>query len=177
VFGGLDAPLAQGTDLPLNVQVTARGLSAPRLRLVSADEGVFTASGGTVRGIAPGFASLLMLAPGDIVVDFLTLSVEPADGLRIHRAVDGGGTYGTPIAAKVQLLVGDDDTFSVHPYAGETRLLGAIPATWKVDGDAVQILDEGVIEKRRIVARAPGTVTLEAEGLGLSAGVTLEVLP
>ncbi len=175
-FAGLDAPLAVGAKLPLSVDVTAKGFSAPPLTLASANVRVFDVQGHTAIGKAPGFASLLVFTPETLVIDFVTLSVEKPTELRVHRMTKDGAVEALPMPTKIQLLVGDDVSFSVRPYFGERHLLGDIDATWSADDALVKLVDSGTPAGHRVVARSSGTTTLHAAALGLEAKLTLEVL-
>lgn len=175
-FDGLDAPLAMGAKLPLSVDVTAKGFGSPPLALASASSRVFDVQANTVVGNAPGFASLLVLTPENEVLDFVTLTVAKPTELRVHR-VTNGAVEAAPLPEKIQLLVGDDVSFSVRPYLGERRLLGDVDAAWSTDGALVRLVDSGAPAGHRLVAREAGTTALHVAALGLEAIVTLEVLP
>src|SRR5215211_6302130 len=69
---GLDGPLAVGAAVRVNVIVTFQGAATPPTRLVSSHLDILAVEGSSVRGIAEGNATLLiMLADEDVVIDFL----------------------------------------------------------------------------------------------------------
>src|SRR5262245_25846106 len=51
---GLDAPLAVGARLPVDVRITARGISAPKMTLEAARADVLSVEGGALVGKTPG---------------------------------------------------------------------------------------------------------------------------
>ncbi|AUX39655.1 uncharacterized protein SOCE26_010500 [Sorangium cellulosum] len=172
---GLDAPIATGASLPVDISVASQGSASPPLTFLSGDDGVFTVRGVRLDGIAPGVASLLVMT-GGIVVDFFHVWVETPDALFLHRH-DGGGLDPGDLPGRIQLLVGDELVVSAEPYRGPQRLLGEADATWTSDPEVVQILDEGALHRRRLVARAAGATTVEVRALDLTTTLELEVLP
>jgi hypothetical protein len=173
---GIDAPIATGATLPINVSVTSEGSAAPPLSFVSANPGVFTVDVDRIHGQGPGVASLLVTTTGDLVVDFLNVFVAEAESMRLHQ-VGAGGLETSTLPPAMQMLVGDDLTLVLAPHAGAQRLLGEVDATWDADAAVVKLLDEGTPGSRRVIATAPGKTTLTAEALGITAQVTLEVVP
>lgn len=173
---GIDAPIAKGAILPIDVTVTSEGTTTPPLSLVSANPAIFTIDEGRLLGIAPGLATMLVTTEGDLVVDFLHVWVAEADAVRLHRKTQAG-LETAPMPASMQLLVGDELTIVAAPHKGGQRLLGDIGATFTADPAIVKILDEGVPGSRRVVAQAPGKTTFTAEALGITVSTELEVLP
>ncbi len=173
---GIDAPIARGATLPINVSVTSEGSAAPPLSFVSANPGVFKVDVDRIHGTGPGVASLLVTTTGDLVVDFLNVFVAEAESMRLHRLGASGLETGA-LPPAMQMLPGDELTLVLAPHAGAQRLLGDVDATWDADGAVVKLLDEGIPGSRRLVATAPGKTTLTAEALGITAQVTLEVVP
>jgi len=172
---GLDAPLATGASLPVDVSIASQGSASPPLTFVSADANVFSVSGVRLNGIAPGLASLLVMTNGT-VLDFFHIWVETPDALLLHRHTGEGVEVGD-LPGRMQMLVGDELIVSAEPYRGPQRLLGEAEATWTADPDVVQLLDEGALHRRRIVARAAGTTAVVVSALDLTATLELEVLP
>jgi hypothetical protein len=172
---GLDAPIATGASLPVDVSITSQGSAAPPLTFISADPTVFTVSGIHLDGISPGVASLLVMT-GGTVVDFFHVWVQTADTLLLHRRTAEGVEVGA-LPEHVQLLVGDELVISAELYRGAQRMLGDAEATWTADPSVAQLLEDGDRNERRVVARAAGTTTLEVGALDLAAAVELEVLP
>ncbi|EYF07856.1 hypothetical protein [Chondromyces apiculatus] len=173
--GGIDAPIATGASLPIDVNVTSQGSAAPPLTYVSADSSVLTVRGVHVDGIAPGVASLLVMT-GGMVIDFFHVWVRTPDAVHLHHRSDEGVEVGD-LPGRVQLLVGDELRLSAELYAGPQRLLGEAESTWTSDAEVAQILEEGARHRRRLVGRAPGLTTVEVEALGLSTTLDVEVLP
>ena len=173
--GGIDAPLATGASLPINVSITSQGSASPPLTFVSADPAIFTVSGVHIDGISPGVASLLVMTGGS-VVDFFHVWVQGADALRLHRHTAEGVEVGD-LPERVQLLIGDELFLSAEPYAGAQRLLGHTETAWTADAEIVQLLEDGSRNRRRLVARAAGTTTLHVTALDQTATLDLEVLP
>lgn len=172
---GLDAPVATGASLPVDISVGSKGSASPPLTFQTADAGVFTVSGFRLNGIAPGMASLLVMT-GGTVIDFFHVWVETADAILLHRH-NGDGLEVGDLPGRMQLLAGDELILSAEPYRGPQRLLGEAETTWTADPDVAQLLDEGAPHRRRLVARAPGTTTVEVSALGLTTTLELEVLP
>ncbi|GAC1351426.1 MAG: hypothetical protein NVS3B20_05510 [Polyangiales bacterium] len=175
-FDGLNASIAVGSDLSLNVVVTTQGAATPPLTLGSANEAVFAIDGHRLHATAPGMSTLLMFAPNELLVDFLALTCESATAVQLHRGTPLG-VEGAKVTGTIQLLVGDSIGFMVRPYAGDRMLLGDFDASFSADPAIVRILSEGKRSARRVVPRAPGTTTLEAKALGFAASITVEVLP
>jgi len=173
---GIDAPIAKGATLPIEITVTSDGSTTPPLSFVSANPSVFKIDDGRVFGLEPGLASLLITTTGDVVIDFLHVWVAEADAVRLHRSTTAGFEI-APMPSSMQLLVGDEMTIVAAPHRGAQRLLGDIDATFDADPAILKILDEGVPGSRRVVAAAPGKTTLTTEALGIEVVVALEVLP
>jgi len=175
-LSGIDAPIAKGATLPIEVSVTSEGSATPPLSFVTANPSVFRIDDGRIHAIAPGLASMLVTTEGDLVVDFLHIWVAEADALRLHR-LTRGGLQTSPLPASMQVLVGDELTLVAAPHRGAQRLLGELDATFDADPAVVTLLDEGVPGSRRVVASAAGKTTVSVSALGIQAAVDLEVLP
>lgn len=171
----VDAPLAVGARLPLDVTLTVPGSAAPLVTLHSANADVFDVDKGAIRARGPGVASLLLLTDQATVVDTVALWVAAATTLKMQRKRDSGID---PLAlpGKIQLVVGDDLVFAAVPYQGDRRLLGTLDAAFSVEGGGVKLVDQGVPDARRVLARAPGTVKLIARAASLETSLELEVI-
>lgn len=176
VVAGFSAPLAEGATVPVDVQLDLQGSAAPTLELVSGNPEVFEVEGQRLRGARAGVAALLVMAPGELVLDFLHIWVAQPSALLLHRRSEGGAETG-PLPGKVQLLQGDELTVSVEPYARSQRLMGELESTWATDPAVVEVLENGAFNQRRLVARAPGATTLQVSALTLDTSLELEVLP
>jgi hypothetical protein len=174
---GLDAPVAVGARLPVDVRVTARGVSSPRMTLEAARADVLAVEGGALVGKAPGWSSVLFVNDDGLVMDFLTLNVTPAERVEIYRLTEGGGVEASPLPAKIQLAIGDDFEIAVKAFSGATRLLGELDATWTLDQDIVTILDTGRPASRRLRVKQAGTSTLTIDAGGFNKTIALDVLP
>jgi len=175
---GLDAPLAVGARLPLDVKITARGVAAPELRLESARPDILAVDGAEVRGEAPGWCSILVAGTDQVVLDFFTLSVAEPDRLEIYRLTDDGAPEASPLPTRIQLAPGDDVELTVKAFRGPTRLLGDLDALWTLDGAAVgTLLDAGKRASRRLRLKAPGTVDLRITSGAWARTLSVEVLP
>lgn len=175
---GLDAPLAVGARLPIDVRITARGVSAPKMTLEPARSDVISVESGALVGKASGWSSVLFVNDEGLVMDFLTLNVTPAERVDVYRLTEGGGVEASPLPAKIQLAEGDDFEIAVKAFSGATRLLGELDAKWTLDvPDLATVLDTGRPASRRIRVKKPGTGTLTIEAGGFTKTISLEVLP
>jgi len=175
---GLDAPLAVGARLPLDVRITAKGVSAPKMTWEAARADVLSVESGALVGKGPGWSSVLFVNDDGLVMDFLTLNVTPAERVEVYRLTKEGGAEATPLPAKLQLAEGDDFEVAVKAFSGETRLLGELDATWTLDvPEVATVLDNGRPASRRLRIKKPGTGALSIVAGGFTKVVTLEVLP
>ncbi|MBX3188905.1 MAG: hypothetical protein KF819_17935 [Labilithrix sp.] len=174
---GLDAPLAVGARLPLDVRITARGVAAPKIALEAARADVLEIRGAELVGKAPGFSSVLFSGEDGVVLDFVTLSVALPDRLELYRLTDDGAPEASPLPEKIQLAPGDDLELSIRAFSGATRLLGDLDAAWEVDGAIGTLLDAGRRASRRLRVKTPGLGTLAITTGGSVKTLTIEVLP
>lgn len=174
-ISGLDAPIALGATLPVDVRVTAMGSAAPPLALSSGNPAVLAVDGNRITGAGRGIAALLAIAPDGRVVDFLHLFVAQPDSLELRRKTPEGVAT-TAMPSRMQLLVGDEMGLVATPALATVRLLGEIEAAWSVEGESVSLLDEGIPNQRRLVAREAGIATVRVEAIDLATEIELEVL-
>ncbi|MDI1482030.1 hypothetical protein [Polyangium sp. y55x31] len=172
---GIDAPIAKGATLPIQVSVTSEGAATPPLSFVSANPAVFKIDDARIHALSPGLASMLITTEGELVVDFLHVWVAEADALRLHR-VTTGGLQTSPLPAAMEMLVGDELTLVASPHLGPQRLLGELDAQFEADPAVVLMLDEGVAGSRRIVAKAAGETNVTVKALDIEVAVALTVL-
>jgi hypothetical protein len=170
---GLDAPLALHGSLVLDVDLQVSGSGAPRLALEAVDPTVLAVAGTEITATGAGVSALLLHAERE-VVDFTHLFVAAADHVALERA---DGEDAAPMIGPIELLPGDELTLVPRPYLGALRLLGRSPVEWSVSGDGVALLADGTPERRRLVARAPGTAMIAVEAFGFATELTVEVLP
>ena len=175
---GLDAPLARGARLDLVLDLRLNGSSGPPVTLRAATPEIVAAEGTRVLGAGEGAAAILVAGPGGQVLDFLHLWVREADELRPVRTTEAGATVG-PIRAHATLVVGEDLLLHFEAFGQGQPLLGQFPIEWTVEGDAAQIVEDTLVGRYRLIARAAGAarVAAYAPTLGLEAALTLEVLP
>jgi hypothetical protein len=174
---GLDAPVAVGARLPVDVRITAKGVSSPKMTLEAARSDVLSVEGGELVGKSPGWSSVLFVNEEGLVMDFLTLNVTPAERVEIYRMTEGGGVEASPLPAKIQLAIGDDFEIALKAFSGATRLLGELDGTWTLDQDLLTLLDTGRPASRRLRAKSAGTAKLTIEAGGFTKTIDLEVLP
>jgi hypothetical protein len=172
---GIHAPLAVGGVLPLVVQLDLPGSTAPPLRLEAVTEDVFRVEEFSLVGLKPGLAALLVIGPEETVIDFIHLWVEQPDRLDLARR-NGDGVVIGKLGQRLTLLVGDEILFSVQPISGSQHLVGEFAVEWEGGADVVRVLPAGIDGWQRLVARAPGTVSLVGSTLGLTRSLEVEVL-
>jgi hypothetical protein len=170
---GFGAPLALGGRQKLVLDLDAAGASAP-LGLRSADPDVVAVDGEDVIGTGEGVAALLITADKSTIVDFVHASVVEPTRLGLHREDDG---LGDELTSPVELLPGDELVISAHAYRGSERLLGQAATEFSVDSAAVSLLRDGADDRRRLVARAPGSATVKVTSFGFEATLSIGVLP
>jgi hypothetical protein len=176
VVEGLEAPLAVGATLPVRVDLALQGSAAPPLTLETVDPAVFTVAGDRLTGMGAGTSALLVLAPERRVLDFLHVWVAAPAEAALQRWTDDGRALGE-IEGALQLFVGDELILSPVLFSGLQRLSGSAPASWTADAALLAMADAGIAGRRRFVARQPGKTRIEAQVLGLSAAIEVEVLP
>lgn len=181
--GGLNAPIATGAKLGLGVDTQIAGSGAPPTTLESVNPDIALVEAGVLTAFQPGMVGLLMNGPNGAVTDFIHVFIADPDDLRLIRFNDAGIPLGA-VRDDATLLVGDEIYVVVEAFADSQPLLGLFKTTWTVDvteGDPDQppliVVDDLVFGWFRIVARAPGTVTLNAEALGITKTLNIEVLP
>ncbi len=170
----VDAPLAVGASMPISVNLNVAGGGQPPLDLVSTDTTVFTVAQETVMGVGPGLATLLISSEGE-VIDFVAVWVQKPTAISVSRLSSSEADIGE-IPGDLGLLVGDTITVAVGPVGSNQALTGTAPTTWTVaDPTIVTALDEGVVGRANLVARAAGTTTVTASAFGLEQSFTVEV--
>jgi len=173
---GIDAPVAVGATVPLDLDLAIRGGSGLNLTLVSADTEVVDTVGYTLTGVNEGISAVLLTTPEGAVLDFFHVWVYRADGLRFHRMTEEGQDLGV-MTGRCEMVAGQELILDVVPHAGVHRLVGNVEAAWSTDASNVSVLDEGVDGRRRVVARQPGTAVVTAELDGTSVELEVEVQP
>ncbi len=174
---GLDAPLAVGARLPLDVHITARGVAAPKLLLEAARAEVIGIEEAELVGKSPGWSSVLVAGEDRLVLDFFTLSVVAPDRLEVYRLTKDGAPEASPLPGKIQVVPGDDMELTVKAFSGATRLLGDLDATWSIDGGVATVLDAGRRASRRLRVKNAGNASLVIKTAASTKTLALEVLP
>jgi hypothetical protein len=172
----LDAPIALGSTLELDVRYQIAGSSGPPTVLETADPAVLTIEGSHLKAVGAGASAVLFIGPDKVVLDFLHLWVEPATELRILRYSSAGTLIGR-VQNAVKLLVHDELLVSIEPFAKGQPLIGNFKLESNVAGNTVAIVPDSVSGFHRVVARSPGTSQIKLSALGLSIDWTIEVLP
>lgn len=180
---GLDAPLAVGARVPVDVRVTARGVAAPKLVHQSARSDVLLTEGNELVGASPGWSSVLFVTDDGIVLDFITLRVANPERLELYRLDTNGSVEPTPLPGRIQLAPGDDLELSVKAFAGATRLIGDLAVQWSIEGATPEgrpvavMLDAGRRASRRIRVKEPGSSIVHVVAGTFDKVISLEVLP
>jgi hypothetical protein len=170
---GLTAPLAVGATLSVDLVALGAGQALPAAVLESARPEALEVRGTELVPLAPGVTALLLSAEDGGVIDFFHVASEAPDALAFVRADDP-----RRIETAIQLLVGDELVLVAAPSRAGQRLAGEVEAEWSVGAsETVALLTTGQSGERRLVARAPGTATVQVAALGLSSSLVLEVLP
>lgn len=174
---GLDAPIALGGTLEIQIDYKLAGSSGPPTTLETANPAILKSEGkGRVTAVGEGMSALMFVGPNDAVIDFLHVWVAKADELRIVRYSSSGALLGR-VLDNVKLLVGDELMVSVETFGQGQALLGNYVLEYNVTGSNVAIVPDPVGGWYRIVARTAGPATVTFEALGLKKVWTMEVLP
>lgn len=172
----LDAPIALGSTVELDVRYQIGGSSGPPTVIAPADSAVFVVDGSQLKAVGAGASAVLFVGPDKAVLDFLHLWVEPATELRVLRYSSSGTLLGR-VQPSVKLLVHDELLVSIEPFAKGQPLLGNFKLETNVAGNSVGVVPDSVSGWHRVVARSPGTSQVKFSALGLSTEWAIEVLP
>jgi hypothetical protein len=172
---GLDAPIAVGARVPLDVNVTSRGVATPALKLEPARGDILDVDGIRLVGKAEGASSVLITTNEGLVLDFFTITVAKPERLELYRLTKDGAPDALPLPDKIQLTSNDEIEITVKPFAQSTRLLGELDASWSLEGNIGIVLDAGRSGSRRFVVKNAGTGTLKVGAGPLSKALTIEV--
>jgi hypothetical protein len=172
----LDAPIAVGGEVKPAFEYEIPGSTAPPAHLISARSDLIEVRQGLLVGKAPGMTAVLVALDGsETVVDFFHVWVRAADRLVVH-GIDAAGNDLGALSEPVELVVGDGMRFVPHPYAGSDRLTGVATSTWTVEPPIAIVLREGLPNRVRLVARQPGSATVNVSMLGAKATLRLQVV-
>jgi len=170
---GIDRPLAVGAILPLELASTVPSSSALWLDLEAVDPTVLEVSGNELQGLSSGRTALLATSE-EQVIDLTHVWVAEPTRIALRRQDRAAGAT---ISGPVELLVGDEMHLDAVAYADGERLAGRLSGEWSSSSPALQVLETGSPESRRVVARAAGSVTLTMSWKEHQARVAVEVLP
>jgi hypothetical protein len=172
----LDAPIALGGTMELDVRYQIGGSSGPPTKLESADASVLVVDGDHLRAVGAGASAILFVGPDRRVIDFLHLWVQPATELRIIRYDRSGAQLGR-VQPDVHLLVHDELLVSVEPFANGQPLAGGFALERKFEGSSVAIVPDSVAGFYRVVARTAGPTKIVFSALNLTTTWSVEVEP
>jgi hypothetical protein len=173
---GIDAPVAVGASLPVDVQLQIQGSILPAVYLESSNPDILSTVGTTITGVKPGLVALLLNTNQGEVLDFIHVWTQQPDRLVLHQFTREGLDLGE-MDSNFQLLPGEDIYLGVKLFFDYQPLLGNVPTTWTLEGTTLTLLQIGVEERKRLVARAVGQSKLTAAAMGLTAQINIEVLP
>jgi hypothetical protein len=171
----LDAPLAVGSTYRPEVKLDLRGGGVPALVLESPRTHVVSVREGALRAQSPGLTAVLVRMPDGTVIDFLHVWVEAPTRVSLHRYAPDFTELGV-VSAPIDLVVSESVLLTPRIYAGVQRLAGNAEATWHVKPPLLTVLRDGVPERRRLVARAPGQATVTVSMLGTSTSIDVRVV-
>ena len=171
----IDAPLAVGGEVRPAIHYDVAGSAGLATHLVSPRPDIVDVRDGLLVGKAPGTAPVLVALDGDVVVDFLHMTVRPADRVEVH-GIDAAGADLGELTEPVELVVGDALRLVPHAYAGSAALVGVATSTWTVEPPVAVVLREGLPNRVRLVARQPGSARLTVSMLGKTRTLPIEVV-
>ena len=173
-MSGLEAPLATGATMRPVVRTELRGSGAPSLALWSAAPDVISVSEGRITGQREGVSAIVMSMRDGTAIDFVHVWVRTADRIQLHRMSPGGDDLGE-LRDAIELMPGESVRVLPRPYADAQRLLGEGDSQWRVDPPLVDVLRDGAVGRRRLVAKRPGKATLTVSSLGVSSALELVI--
>jgi hypothetical protein len=172
----LDAPLAVGGEVRPSIRYEVQGSAGLATHLLSPRRDIVDVRDGLLVGKAPGMAPVLVALDGDVVVDFIHVTVRPADRIEVH-GIDSAGADLGELTEPIELVTGDGTRLVPHVYAGSARLVGVASSAWTVDPPIAVVLREGLPNRVHLVARRPGEANLTVAMLGKTKTLHLKVVP
>jgi hypothetical protein len=172
----LDAPLAVGGEVRPSIHYEVPGSAGLPAHLLSPRRDILEVRDGLLVGKAAGTAPVLLALDGDLVVDFVHVSVRAADRIEVD-GIDSAGADLGELTEAIELAAGESLRLVPHAYAGPNRLAGVATSTWTVDPPIALVLREGLPNRVRLLARQPGQAKVTAVMLGKSKTLALKVLP
>jgi hypothetical protein len=175
LLSSLDAPLALGGTARPAMRVELNGSQPPPTRLVSARPDVLSTDGTRITGRAQGMSAVLVTTEDGTVLDFVHVWVRRADRIELHVLGADGSDVGE-LTDPYELAVGESLRVLPRLYAGSQPLSGVSSVKWAIDERVASVLSEGVPQRCRVLARAPGTATLQVSMMGASASLPIRVV-
>lgn len=171
----VNAPLAVGGTIQPTINMELRGTAAPTLVLVSGRPSIASTENGRIKGEAPGVAAILVTTKEGTVLDFYHLWVEAASRATLHRLDDEGENLGE-VMEGIDMLVGESIYLKPKVYYQAQELAGVVPGQWSVDPPIATVMREGMADRRRILARRPGSAMLTVRVANVKVAVPIEVV-
>ena len=173
----LDAPLAVGATEHLEIDLLIPGSFCPTAPFLSLAPGVIEAQGFDLQAKSEGTCAILLMTSDGQVLDFIHLWAVRPDRMQLHLLSAEGLDMGR-IERDLQMVAGESMRFKPVAHQGNLALLGHFDdSQWRIEGNAVQLLDEGLGHHRRLRAVQTGTAVLHVEASGMLASLNVEVLP
>ena len=173
---GLDAPLAVGASQHLEIDLQIPGSFSPSAPLVSLAPDIITTQGRELFAQDEGMCAILLVDQAGQVLDLIHLWTAQADGLSLHLLSDQGLDLGR-VERDLQMAVGESLRLMPVAQQGALPLLGRFAdSQWSLEGEALQLIEEGLGEHRRLRARQSGAASLQVNAGGLSGDLAVEVL-
>lgn len=170
------APLAVGARLRPDVRIDLAGSITPVVALRSSREDVVAIENGALVAKKPGLAAVLIGTSDGTVIDFQHVWVAQPTSIVVERqSPEGPGAE--EITAPLEIVAGEQMMLTSSLIAGTQRLAGDGDLDWKVTGDAIDLLHDGVPGRRRLVARHAGKAHIEVAALGVTDEIDVEVVP
>jgi len=171
----LDAPLAVGSIYRPEPKLQLPGGGVPALILESPRSQVISIHAGAIHARAPGLAAVLTKMPDGTVIDFLHVWVEAPTRITLHRFSQDFADLGM-VTGPIDLVVAESVLLTPLIYADAQRLAGSAESSWSVEPPLLTVLRDGVPERRRLVARAPGQTKVTVSMLGTSTSIDVAVV-
>lgn len=166
------APLAIGSRFFPEVSTDMAGTSTPNLVLESQNPSVLEVRDGALVGVSKGTSAVLISTDDGSVVDFLHVWVAPVTDVVFTKR------DGERVTSSLGLVVGEDISLLPSLFHKAQKLTGEPGVKWSVDNEtSLIILHDGVGDRRRLLARAPGKATITVAIGDVVANVDVEVVP
>jgi hypothetical protein len=175
VRSSFDRPIAVGAVVRPEIRYSLRGAGAPAMHYEVADESVLAAGDGVVRGKGAGLTSLLLVSDDGVVLDFFHLWVKEATSVSLGQITANDKLV--ELSGRVDLMKGETLRLAATLLGEGQELGGEAEDSWKMEGRAARVLEEGRPGRRRIVAVEAGKSVLEVRILDRIAKLEIHVEP